>query len=188
MPPLLFDKRIDRAGHLIVLARCFYDIWWLYIGVDTRPKIIDAMNDFPDFFRFDEHANFVSLVTHLASLFERRNDTINFESLVKEAEEKKLVSGDCIAEARAALASVAEIRQKIAILRSNLFSHRSNSLSYAATFQKAAFTPNQMRDLTNAGLEIANALLIGRGQKHLFFTRSTADQTMAMLRRLKERS
>lgn len=188
MSPLPFDTRVDRAGHLIVLARRFYDIWWTYIGAETRPSIIDAMNDFPDFFRFDEHANFVSLVTHLASIFERRNDTINFETLITEAEDEKLVSTEHIAKARSALSSVAELRPKVAILRSNLFAHRSNSLSYSEAFRKAAFTPNNMRDLTIAGLEIANALLTGRGQKEVFFASSTADQTMAMLRRLKERS
>ena len=188
MPPLPFDTRVDRAGHLIVLARRFYDIWWVYVGADTRPSIIDAMNRFPEFFRFDEHANFVSLVTHLASLFENRGDTINFESLIAEAEKDGLVPADRVAEAKEALASVSHLRTKLAILRSNLFSHRSGSLSYKAAFDKAAITPNQFRDLTLAGLKIANALLIGRGQREAFFTKTTATQTLGMLQALKERS
>ncbi len=188
MPPLSFDVRVDRAGHLIVLARRFYDIWWVYIGTDTRPSIIDAMNRFPEFFRFDEHANFVSLVTHLASLFESRGDTINFEALIAEAEEDGLVAASLVAEAKEALASVSDLRPKLAILRSNLFSHRSNSLSYGAAFDKAAITPNQFRDLTLAGLKIANALLVGREQREVFFTNTTADQTLGMLQALKERS
>ncbi|QNN69430.1 hypothetical protein [Thermomonas carbonis] len=188
MPSLPFDTRVDRLGHLTVLARRFYDVWWVYVGADTRPNIIDAMNRFPEFFRFDEHANFVSLVTHLASLFENRNDTINFESLIAEAEKDGLISDDRIADAKSALSSVSHLRPKLAILRSNLFSHRSKSLSYEAAFDKAAITPNQFRDLTSAGLTIANALLVGRGQREIFFTKTTASQTLKMLQTLKERS
>ena len=188
MPPLSFDTRVDRAGHLIVLARRYYDIWWVYVGADTRPNIIDAMNCFPEFFRFDEHANFVSLVTHLASLFENRSDTINFGSLIAEADKGGLVPGERATEAKEALASVSHLRPKLAILRSNLFSHRSNSLSYEAAFDKAAITPNQFRDLTLAGIQIANALLVGRGQREIFFTKTTASQTLGMLHALKERS
>jgi hypothetical protein len=186
MPTLSFDVRIDRAGHLIVLARRFYDVWWLYVGVDTRAAILDSMNRFPEFFRFDEHAHFVSLVTHLASLFERRSDTINFESLVDEAEVNNLMPANFIAEARAALDSVAHIRPKVAILRSNTFAHRSASLSYEDAFRKAAFTPNQLRDMTVAGLSIANALLAGRGLGPVLFTKSTAEHTRGMLRALDE--
>jgi hypothetical protein len=186
MPALSFDVRIDRAGHLIVLSRRFYDVWWLYIGIDTRPTIIDAMNRFPEFFRFDEHAHFVSMVTHLASLFEYRQDTINLEALVNEAKTKKFVADDRVKVAMDALSEVQPLRPKLAILRSNLFSHRSGSLSYEGAFEKAAITPFQFRDLTDAGRVVANALLTGRGQREVFFTGTTMRHTASMLDALKE--
>lgn len=188
MSPLPFDTRVDRAGHLLVLARRFFDIWWVYEGADTRPSALEAMNRFPEFFRFDEHAQFVSLVTHLASLFENRSDTINFDALIAEAQAQALVPSAALAAAGAALSSVAHLRSKIALLRSNLFSHRSASLSYEDAFTKAAITPFQLRDLTEAGREIVNALLVARGQQPVIFTMTTSEHTKGMLRALREHS
>jgi len=182
--PLPFDERIELAGHLTVLARRFYDVWWYYEGADTRPSILDAMNLFPEFFRFDTHAQFVSLVTHLAALYENRNGTINFETLITEAENASLVSESALDEAKATLSSVSALRPKVAILRSNLFSHRSASLSYEAAFAKAEITPFQLRDLTVVGLKIANTLLAARGLPEPFFSNSTLNHTKNLLQAL----
>jgi hypothetical protein len=186
--PLSFDERLDRAAHLVGLSRRFFDIWWLYQGSATRPGILGAKNHVPEFFRFDEHAHLVSLVTHLGSLYERRSDTINLEALITEADSNNLVPPDVIALAKASLASVSDLRPKIAILRSNLFSHRSASLPYDDVFKKAAITPFQIRDLTDAGRDIANHLLAARGMEGVIFTGTTTAHTSAMLRELKGRS
>jgi hypothetical protein len=45
---LPIDERLETAGNLVVRARIFYDVWWLYEDVETRSKIVDVMNDYPD--------------------------------------------------------------------------------------------------------------------------------------------
>lgn len=181
MPFLPFDERLSTSAHLVVLARRFFDVWWLYESVDSRPTILKAMNRFPEFFRFDGHAHFVAMVNHLASLFENRHDTINFQALVQEAANTKLVSDKALAEVQDTLQSVGNLRPKIAILRSNLFSHRSASVSYDEAFRLAAITPFQLRDLTDAGISIASTLLVARGQKECFYLPTTPEQLRALL-------
>ena len=188
MPRLSFDERIHSAGQITILARRFYDVWWLYEGEETRPTIIDQMNCFPEFFRFDIHAHFVALIMHLAILFERREDTVNFGALIAEAESENLIPSQVLAEASKQLASVLFLCSKLAILRSNLFSHRSGSMSYDGTFDKAAITPFQLRDLTDAGLFIANILLVARGQQECFFSETTLDDAKGMLRAIQDSS
>jgi hypothetical protein len=82
MPPmphaLSIDDRLERAAQLVVRSRIFYDIWFYCDGPNTRPAIINTMERFSEFFRFDPHAHFVSFVVHMAALFEKRKDTINF--------------------------------------------------------------------------------------------------------------
>ena len=181
MPSLPFDEKLGTAGDLIVLARRFFDVWWLYESVDSRPIILKALNRFPEFFRFDGHAHLVAMVTHLASLFENRRDTINFQALLQEAVQNNLVSSAALTEAQNTLQAVAHLRPKVAILRSNLFSHRSASVSYDEAFRLAAITPFQLRDLTDAGLSIASTLLVAIGQKECFYLPGTPEQLGAML-------
>lgn len=165
---LPLDERLDVAAQLVKRARIFYDIWWFYDGADTRPRMLDTMNVYSEFFRFDTHAHFVSMVIHLAGLFESRNDTINFGALIKEAEADS-VSNEAVDRARALMTGIASVPSKVAILRSNLFAHRSASLSYEEGFRKADLKPDQLRDLTVVGLRIANTLLIARGLEEQFF-------------------
>ena len=184
MPKLPFDERLERAAHLVVLARRFYDVWWFYEGADTRPGILKTMNRFPEFFRFDSHAHDVAMVTHLAMLFENRRDTINFEALIDEAERDNLVAPADVAEAKKRLGSISPLRPKLAILRSNLIAHRSDSISYEDAYTKAAITPNQLRDLTEAGRSIVSILLLGRGHSECFFAPTTLSHVKKMLQTL----
>lgn len=167
--PLPIDQRLEIAGQLVVRTRIFYDIWWLYEGADTRPSIIDTINEYSEFFRFDQHAHFVSFIVHLAGLFENRGDTINLPRLVQEFGASCLVSAETIAEAEKLLSLVDALPPKVAILRNNLFGHRSASLSYADAFEKAAVSPNELRDLTDTALQIANHLLTARELKEQSF-------------------
>ncbi|MBX3650159.1 MAG: hypothetical protein KF771_02140 [Burkholderiales bacterium] len=161
--PLPIDERLDTAGHLVIRARIFYDVWWLYEGADTRPKIIHTMNHYPEYFRFDSHAHFLALVIHLAALFERRDDTINLPSLLAELATSNLAPTATVTEVQEILEEAAPLAQKTIILRSNLFAHRSASLSYAKAFEKADVTANQLGYLCELALQIVNQLLLARG-------------------------
>lgn len=165
---LPIEERLNLAAQLVKRARIFYDIWWYYEGEDTRPNILKTMNGYSEFFRFDTHAHFVSLVIHLGSLFENRTGTVNFHALIDEAESNG-IGRDALDKARTLIADVFTVASKVAILRSNLFAHRSATLSYAAAFEKAEIKPNQLRDLTVVGLKIANTLLVARGLDEHFF-------------------
>jgi hypothetical protein len=108
------------------------------------------------------------MVIHLAGLFEVRTNTVNFGALINDAESCG-VSNAAVNEARILMKEVAAIPSKVAILRSNLFGHRSASLSYEAAFQKADLKPDQLRYLTSVGLKIANTLLRARGLDEQYF-------------------
>lgn len=178
------DRRLEIAGQLVVRTRIFYDIWWLYEGADTRPKIIDTMNEYSEFFRFDPHAHFVSLIVHLAGLFENRGDTVNLPRLIQELRSSCSVPVETITKAEDLLSQVGALLPKVAILRSNLFAHRNASLSYADAFKKAAISPNEIRDLTETALRIANCLLIARGLNEQFFHPLPLRDAEAMLNAL----
>lgn len=168
---LPIDERLETAAQLVLRSRIFYDIWRFFEGEETRPAIIETMRHYSEFFRFDPHAHFVAFVVHIAALFEKRSDTLNLPRLAKEMNGAGLISAQDAAEVDALLSRAAPLASKTTILRSNLFAHRSATLSYAGAFTKAAVTPNQLRDLTEIALEVANRLLMARGlNDHVFNT------------------
>lgn len=165
---LTFDEQLREATHLVKRARIFYDIWWFYEGADTRLRISDILNTYPEYFRFDSHAHFVSMVIHLAALYEKRDGTVNLAGLINQAEVAG-VSKMALDSARALMSKHAAMSSKTAILRSNLFAHRSASMTFAEAFQKAAIKPNDLRDLTVVALNITNILLNDLGMEEECF-------------------
>ena len=183
-PPLPLVTRVDTAGELVVRARIFYDIWRYYEDAETRPAILPTMNAYPDFFRFDTHAHFVSFTVYMAGLVERRTDTTNLSHLTAECEASGTVSVAALGSAKAALSRTEPIRPKVVILRNNLFAHRSASLSYEEAFRIASVTPNQLRDLTVDALDVANSLLVGCGGQRKWFHERPLEHAKKMLRKI----
>lgn len=173
-------KKAWRLGQLVMRARSHYEIWWTYIGADTRPKYVNTMNRYVDFFRFDEHANFVALVMYLSQLFEERRETLNLAGVVAEAEVAG-VERSFIDTAGSALVTAKPIWKKVVILRSNLFAHRSGKLSYEAAFELAEITPDDLRDLAQLGLEVINPLCKGLGMDEFEFVAESGADTVRLL-------
>jgi hypothetical protein len=183
---LLIDERLEEAAQLVIRSRIFFDVWSYFNSRATRPTIIDSMNRFSEYFRFDPHAHFVAFVVHIAALFENRSDTINLPDLVREFRQLNLMSAPVAADVDALLSQAAPWVQKVSILRNNLFAHRNDSLSYDGAFKKAAVTPRQMRELTEIGLTIVNHLLKSRGLKEHVFQTMAVEDAEAILSALKE--
>ncbi len=184
---LAADERLITAGQLVVRARILFDIWWLYEGEDTRPGIID-ITAYSEFFRYDSHAHFFAFVVYMAALTEERGETTNLPCLARELETSGLISAPVATEVKSLLAQISSIKSKMAILRNNLFAHRSASLSYAEAFRKASVNSNELRDLTETALKIANCLLLARGLPEQVFNPLPVQDVQAMLKALSPRA
>jgi hypothetical protein len=184
-PHLPIDERLESAAQLIIRSRIFLDIWFYFESKDTRPAIIDTMNRFSEFFRFDPHAHFVAFIVHIAALFEKRRNTINLPALARELKRSNQLSAQAAADTDALLSQAHQLAPKVCILRSNLFAHRSAVLSYDEAFKRAAVTPAQLRDLTEIALKIVNLLLV-RELRDRDFNTMPREHAEAMLKALKE--
>jgi hypothetical protein len=107
MEKLSIDERLETAGQLVVRANIFLDIWEFYHG-PSRGKILDAMNNYPSFFLFDEHAHRFSFIVHAAALFEKA-DTINLSQLARELHEAGAISDVAMVEIQQLFASVKRV-------------------------------------------------------------------------------
>lgn len=156
---LSIEEQLITAGELVVRSRIFFDIWFLYASRETRPKLLPSMNEYSEFFRYDEHAHFVAFVVHIAALYEKRNDTINLKQLISKSRDLEKIDDKAKEALNTHFDSVGEVVKKIAILRHNLFAHRSHSIEYEEAFSLAKVTPNEMRKLSDTAFKIVNTLL-----------------------------
>lgn len=99
-------------------------------------------------------------VVSYAALLENRADTINLGQLTKDVLDVAAVSAAETAEINDLLDRIVKFRAPIMTLRNNAFAHRSASLSYNSAFKKAQVTPDELRELSNNVLKLANRLLI----------------------------
>jgi hypothetical protein len=193
MPPLSrgsqrqnlpLEERLYRAGQHVVRGRLFLDLWFYFEEKTTRAKIIETMREYNEFFRFTPHAYFVAYVVHIAAMFDSRRDTISLPRLAKEMKVARLLQGHSAAEVDLLLAEAAPIVEKVAILRHCAFAHRSARISYDDAFKRAAVKPNQLRDLSEVALKIANRLLLARGLKDEVFTTLPREDAEKMMKAL----
>lgn len=182
--PLPLDERLYRAGQHVVRARLFLDLWFYFEEKTTRAKIINTMREYNEFFRFTPHAYFVAYVIHIAVMFDRTRNTISLTRLAKEMKAARLIQGQEAAELDALLAEAAPIAEKVNILRHSAFAHRSASISYDEVFKLAALRPDQLRDLTDVALKIANRLLLARDLKDEYFTTLPREDAEKMMKAL----
>lgn len=166
---MTLEQKLDILVQLVLRARTFFDLWWIYEGVETRPKYLPAMKRYSEFFRFDSHALQVAYTIYLCQIFEDRPKTLNLKNVVNEAKTRGL-STDYITAAEKVLQDGLPIWKKLVIVRSNLFAHRSASLSYSRAFEMAAIAPNEIRRLAELGLEGINSLRTALGQQDYVFS------------------
>ncbi len=169
----------------VITASSNYEIWWVYIGGETRRLYIDDMNDYVDFFRSSIHAHFVATVIALYRLYESRNDTYNIPRFLYHCREKKLLDDTVIKNFEIEVRSVKPIWKKVNILRNKAFAHRTQELSLDDVFSEAGITPNQIRDLIENSKFFLNKLSTELGLETHAFNLSTKGSVIALLETLK---
>jgi AbiU2 len=165
MQPLPLNQRLGRIGQHIVRARLFLDLWFYFEEQDSRRKIIDTMREYNEFFRFTPHAYLTTYVIYMAGVFDKSRDTISLAPLVREVKVAGQLKARDTMIVDALLLKAKPIADKVATLRHNAFAHRSAHISYDDAFDLAAVRPQQLRELTDIALEIANQLLLAVGSR-----------------------
>lgn len=170
MQMLPLNERLDRIGQHIVRARLFLDLWFYFEEEHSRRKIIKTMQEYSEFFRFTPHAYLVTYVIYMAGVFDKRRDTISLAPLIREVKKGRHLKLQDAATVDELMVEAKPIVEKAAILRHKAIAHRSALISYNEVFNLAAVKPNQLRDLTDMALKIANHLLLARGIQDQHFT------------------
>jgi hypothetical protein len=188
MQPLTFNERVYRIGQHVIRARLFFDLWYYFEGEETRSKIVDIMEEYNEFFKFTPHAYLTSHLIYIAGVFDKTKGTISFIHLIREAIKIGVVNPGDANKLDKLMADAKPLADKAAVLRHGAFAHRSASVSYNDTFKQAAVTPEELRELTDIALAIANNLLAACGLQSQYFRTLPREAAEAMMKALEARS
>jgi len=181
---LTLSERVRIAGLNASVARASFDIWWTYASDHSRPDHLEAMNEYSEHFRFDEHAHFVALIVGLSSLFDPTENTITIRRIVTKA------VADGHQTLKPLIATVDALQSDPRVLgvlhlRNKLFAHRDVKVSYAAAFEGAKITADDLRKLLETAFQIIGKVADTVGARRPIHNTIATEHTVKMLRRLK---
>jgi len=125
-----------------------------------------------------------SYVIYMSGVFDTRRDTISFSNLVRDVKKAARLTANDAKDAEKALAQARPAADKLKILRDKAFAHRSAHISYNDVFAEADVTPDELRNLTDLSLDVANRLLVACGLPKERFTPHPKEYADAMMKAL----
>jgi HEPN superfamily AbiU2-like protein len=181
---LPLETQLDRIAQHVIRARLFLDLWFYFESAETRPPIIKTMEDYNELFRFTPHAYFVAYVNYIHGVFDKQPATISLQHLIPEMIAAGHLRGDDAATIEALMKGTQSMVEKVGVLRHRAIAHKTAHTSYNDVFQLAAVKPDQLRELTEMGLKIANTLLRAHGLPEQHFTELPREAAKAMMEAL----
>jgi hypothetical protein len=150
-------KILRSVRNNTVRSRISWDLWWAQEGADERPKHLEPMNLYSEFFRFDAHAHLTATITGTYRLYDKRSDVRSLRTLIVAAQAVPtpllaLAAG----EAATLVGSTDNLVDKVATLRHKAFGHTDLARTYDEVFEAAEITPFQLRSLLETALKVLN--------------------------------
>jgi len=151
------------------------DVFEFYQDPKTRRRIVDQMNEYIWFFRYEEHIYRFAFIIKLTGLFTKMKSrsTVNFHALAKDVRNK--MKNDDWIELRDLIASATPTVDKIEIIRNSAFAHRSAELDLNEAFKAAGVTRNELKKLTEVALDVVNRMAEAIGTSAVSFHSSETE-------------
>lgn len=181
----IIQHNIRELQHAITVSKMNYEIWWVYKEKESRKRYVDTLNIYPAFFKMSLHAHFVAMIVALYRLYETRKDTINLPQLLKLIKDAGLIPQQELKSIETDINKIKPLWKKVAVLRNNMFGHRSKTLEFSDVWKQAQVTPKQFKQLIDESKNILNRITsLQNRSTHLFNLTSTKD-TLKLLEDLK---
>ena len=156
-----------------------FNIWQACQQSHGSNKTVEMFNNaYPGLFVWIEHALLANSVNCLCFLNERRNDTLNFGTLLSRF--KDSLSPTSYGELETKIAELKPVWVKLAVLRNETFAHRTSKRAVTDSFNKASISAAEVESYIKTAQFIVQRLGVVRfGVTYHFMPTSGA--TMAKL-------
>lgn len=156
-----------------------FNIWQACQQAHGDEKTVEMFNNaYPGLFVWIEHSLLANSVNYLCFLNEKRPDTLNFGTLLSRF--KDSLSDVSHAELASKIAELKPTWVKLAVLRNEIFAHRTNKRAIADSFGKASISPTEIESYIKTAQFIVQRLGVVRFGVTYHFTPSSGP-TMAKL-------
>ncbi|WP_370171965.1 MULTISPECIES: AbiU2 domain-containing protein [Hyphomonas] len=177
------DRQVDILARLVERSRAYFDLYKFIEGSDYRPKIIDQMNEYLWFFRFQGHVLRYVLIVELGAIFERTNKSVCFQSVLERG--KSRIHHVKHAELTQAFEATHLVSRKVSTLRNKAFAHRDSHLDFDDAFKKASITLDEIEALIEKAKTLADELCGEfKVQPPMFTTVETIEDCKRLFRQL----
>jgi hypothetical protein len=141
------------------------------------------MNRYHIFFATGIHAHFVAMIAALYRIYETRNDTHNFKTLL--AAIADWASAEATQEFQQRFEILKPIWVKVSRLRNEAFGHRSAGARIKDIFAAVQVTPDEFRQLIVGTQELLNAISLAYDNSAHAFNTGAREDTLRLLEDLK---
>jgi len=154
-----------------------FNIWQACQQSHGDKETVEMSNNaYPGLLVWIERALLSNSINSLCFLNEKRNDTLNFGTLLSRF--KDSLSGVSYSELSSKVAELKPVWVKLAILRNEIFAHRTNQRAIADSFDKASISPTEIESYIKTAQFIVQRLGIVRfGVTYHFTPESNATMT-----------
>ncbi|MGE8141538.1 hypothetical protein ACQKOE_06155 [Novosphingobium sp. NPDC080210] len=155
------EEQIRILGEHVIRARMHYDVWWFLEGEETRPLILETLNNYPEFFLLDSSAHFSSMVIRCALIWDSSSSGISLWDL---ANDRRVMDKSRFPEDRKFIDQLTTIRKRaqgLLTLRNQSVAHVNIFEKRRDIFQRAKVIPHTIPVLLEEWRAVINSL----GQK-----------------------
>lgn len=172
--PMAFDDQLEIASEQATIAQVNWDLYWLVWEKTSRARYLQALEEYREFFRFDQDAHFTAFVVGVMRLFDTRSDTISLAGLTQQLNPRN-------PKIEAELVAIEPIVEKVRHIRHKVKAHTDISASPEDIFKQAGVTFGELGTLATKAMEIVNMIREAHGWEPTPFHELHAENFKALL-------
>lgn len=173
------QKELETFFGVLEDATETFNIWQACQQSHGNNETVDMFNTaYPGLFVWIEHALLANSVNCLCFLNEKRNDTFNFGTLLSRFKES--LSDISHRDLEVKIAELKPVWVKLAVLRNEIFAHRTNKRAITDSFNKASISAAEIESYIKTAQFIVQRLGVVQFGVTYHFT-SSSGKTMTTL-------
>lgn len=145
-------EQVNLLHQKLMQAQISFDLWEGLREARSCPDTVKVMQPYAGFFVGTEYALFDSFVVLSYSIFETRKDSVNMSILLKSVSSK--IKDTELTAFKDEVKSLKPAWLKLGILRNEVVGHQSLGQTSFQSFQKAAVTPEEIREYLSKSQEL----------------------------------
>lgn len=178
------QKKLETFFGVLEDATETFNIWQACQQAHGDEQTVDMFNSaYPGLFVWIEHSLLANSVNCLCLLNEKRSDTLNFGTLLSRF--KDSLSDASYGELAAKIAELKPVWVKLAVLRNEIFAHRTNKRAIADSFRKASISSTEIESYIKNAQFIVQRLGVVRFGVTYHFTPSSGPTMTKLIQDLR---